>query len=144
MARVLVIQGHPDPAGGRFCHALADAYASGARNAGHEVRRLEIAALDLPLLRTQADFETGEPPPAAREAQAAIAWAEHVTLVFPLWLGGAPALVHAFLEQTLRPNFAFRYEKAGAVALLKGRSARLIVTMGMPAFVYRSGSSPTG
>lgn len=28
--RILVIQGHPDPAGGHFCHALAQAYLEAA------------------------------------------------------------------------------------------------------------------
>jgi hypothetical protein len=30
--RLTIIQGHPDPAGNRLCHALADAYAGGAAN----------------------------------------------------------------------------------------------------------------
>jgi putative NADPH-quinone reductase len=37
--RLTIIQGHPDPAGNRLCHALADAYAGGAAVAGHAVRR---------------------------------------------------------------------------------------------------------
>jgi putative NADPH-quinone reductase len=46
--------------------------------------------------------------------------------------------VKAFLEQVLRPGFAIA-EGARTLSsgLLKGRSARVIVTMGMPAFVYR-------
>jgi hypothetical protein len=60
--RVAIIQGHPDPAGGHLCHALADAYAQGASAAGHEVARIELARLDFPLLRTQQDFETGQLP----------------------------------------------------------------------------------
>lgn len=137
MTRILIMQGHPDAAARHLCHALADAYAQGAVEGGHDVRRLDIGALDLPFLRNQADFNDGDPPLAARAAQESIAWAEHVALVFPLWLGGAPAVVQGFLEQTLRPGFAFRMDANGAATLLKGRSARLVVTMGMPAFVYR-------
>ena len=37
---VTIIQGHPDAAGGHFCHALADAYAAGAREGGYDVRRI--------------------------------------------------------------------------------------------------------
>ena len=61
--------------------------------------------------------------------------------MFPLWLGTMPSLLKAFLEQTMRPGIAFAYPqgKGGgfATTLLKGRSARLVVTMGMPAFFYR-------
>jgi putative NADPH-quinone reductase len=38
--RVAIIQGHPDPAGDRFCHALADAYAAGAEAVAVEVTAL--------------------------------------------------------------------------------------------------------
>lgn len=60
-------------------------------------------------------------------------------LFFPLWLGGMPAITRGFLEQVLRPGFALgRPAEDGIGAkLLKGRSARIVVTMGMPALVYR-------
>jgi putative NADPH-quinone reductase len=59
-------------------------------------------------------------------------------IFFPLWLGTMPALVKAFLEQALRPGFALHMEGPGRWhKLLTGRSARIVVTMGMPAFIYR-------
>jgi len=136
--RIVVIQGHPDPDPRRLCRALADAYAEGATKAGHSVTRVDIAALDFPLLRTQHAFEHEPVPDSLRPAQEAIVAAEHIVLVFPLWLGTMPALVKAFLEQVMRPGVAFAYqEKGNPKLLLGGRSARLVVTMGMPAFVYR-------
>uniref|UniRef100_UPI003137D28D NAD(P)H-dependent oxidoreductase n=1 Tax=Ferrovibrio terrae TaxID=2594003 RepID=UPI003137D28D len=125
--RILILQGHPDPDQGRLCRALADAYARGALNAGHEIRRIDIAALDIPVLRRQQDFENGSLPPGLTEAQAAIAWSEHLLLVFPLWLGDLPALLKAFLEQVLRPGFAFVYRTKGfPEKRLTGRSARVV------------------
>ena len=136
--RITIIQGHPDPAGDRLCHALADAYAAGAQTAGHQVRRIEVAGLDFPLLRSQTDFALGQPPPGIAEAQSDIAWAQHLVIVYPLWLGTMPALLKGFLEQALREGFAFRFESGGRWArLLKDRSARIVVTMGMPAMAYR-------
>lgn len=136
--RIVLIQGHPDADASHFCHALADAYAQGAVEAGHELRRIEIARLDFPMLRSPADWQDGELPAALVEAQEAIAWAEHLLLVFPLWLGDMPALLKGFLEQVLRPGFAFDKQAGNPFAkALKGRSARLVVTMGMPASLYR-------
>ena len=43
---------------------MAGAYADAVASAGHDVRRIEVAQLAFPLLRTQADFETGALPPA--------------------------------------------------------------------------------
>lgn len=136
--RIVVIQGHPDPDPARLCRALADAYAEGAQAAGHAVTRIDIAALDVPILRTQAAFEHEPVPQSLRPAQEAIVGAEHIVLIFPLWLGTMPALVKGFLEQVMRPGVAFAYQEKGfPKLLLAGRSARLVVTMGMPAFLYR-------
>lgn len=137
--RITLIQGHPDPRPERFGHALADAYATGAAQAGHQVRRIEVARLDFPLLRTQDDWKSGSLPASLQEAQEAIAWAEHLVIFFPLWLGTMPALLKAFLEQVLRPGFAISEAQPGKPYTkgLSGRSARIVVTMGMPAFWYR-------
>lgn len=136
MRKILIIDGHPDADRARFVHALADAYAAGAGTSGHEVRRIELATLDFPILRSRHDWTAGTPAPAIREAQEAIRWAEHLLFFYPLWLGDMPALLKAFLEQVARPGFALA-EGTMPRPLLKGRSARLVVTMGMPAFFYR-------
>jgi len=138
MRKITIIQGHPDPAGGHLLHAMADAYVAGAEAAGHTVRRIEVATLDFPVLRSQADFEKGATPRGLLESQDAIRWGEHLVILYPLWLGDMPALLKAFLEQVLRPGFAFDYLPKGKVEMhLKGRSARVVVTMGMPALAYR-------
>jgi putative NADPH-quinone reductase len=50
-----------------------------------------------------------------------------------------PALLKGFLEQVFRPGFAVGIGAPGRSggSPLSGRTARLVVTMGMPAFVYR-------
>jgi putative NADPH-quinone reductase len=75
--RITIIQGHPDLAGHHLLHAMADAYAERATVAGHEVRRIEVAKLEFPLLRTQVDFETGALPPSLVQPQEDMRWAEH-------------------------------------------------------------------
>jgi len=139
-ARVLIVQGHPEPGTSHLCHALADAYAAGARSAGHAVRQIRVADLDFPLLRSPGEWERGAVPAALAPAQEDIRWATHLVLVYPLWLGGMPALLKGFLEQVARPGFAFRYDATSALGTrrgLGGRSARVVVTMGMPALAYR-------
>jgi len=138
--RILIVVGHPDPSPDRLCRGLAKAYGEGAEKAGHAVRRVDLAALDFPMLRTMQEFEHGAVPAGLGEAADAIVWAEHIVFVFPLWLGTMPALLKAFLEQVMRPGTAFAYpDKGGGFTrtLLGGRSARVVVTMGMPAVLYR-------
>jgi putative NADPH-quinone reductase len=137
--RILIIQGHPDAGASHLCHALASAYAAGAREGGHEVRLIDIASIEFPLLRSQQDWEHAPVPASLEPAQQDIRWAEHLVILFPLWLGDMPAVVKGFLEQVARPGFAFAAGERGAFTRkgLTGRSARVVVTMGMPALVYR-------
>jgi putative NADPH-quinone reductase len=139
MTRIALIQGHPDAKERHFCHALADAYKEGAAAAGHVVREIAVTTLEFPVLRSRAAWEDGHPAPAIAEAQAAIAWAEHLVIVYPLWLGTMPALLKAFLEQVFRPGFAIGAADQGKGwgRKLSGRSARIVVTMGMPGWAYR-------
>jgi len=139
-ASITIIQGHPDPAGGHFCHALAAAYIEGARDSGHEVREITVSGLDFSVLRTREEWM--DPATAGADitsAQEAIAEASHLVFIYPLWLGSMPALLKAFLEQVMRPGFAIGDSKEGRTwsKRLKDRSARIVITMGMPGFFYR-------
>ena len=137
MTRILIVLGHPRT--DSLCAGLADAYGEGAEASGHEVRRIDVGRLRMdPVLRTGYEpHETEEPDLiAAREA---IAWAEHLVFVWPLWLGAMPAILKGFLERTLSRGFAIETIKGPPFyrPLLGGRSARVIVTMHMPVLIYR-------
>lgn len=136
---VLVVNGHPDASSGRLCAALAQGYADGAQHAGRRVLRVSVGALDFPLIRSRAQYEDAPPPPAIAGAQAALSAATHVALVFPIWLGGPPALLTGFLEQVLRPGFAREVAAPGTLGkpLMRGKSVRIVATMAMPALAYR-------
>jgi putative NADPH-quinone reductase len=68
-SKITIIQGHPDSSHRHLCRALADAYADAAERAGHEIRRLEIADIVFPMLRTDEEFNSetlqASPKPAA-------------------------------------------------------------------------------
>lgn len=136
---IVIIDGHPDPSSTRFCHALADAYAQGAEAPGYTVQRIALAEVDIPFLRTSDEWSKGVVTPALRDCQLMIGSAQHLVIIYPLWLGTMPAMLKAFLEQVMRPGFALKDARDGGwpTGLMKGVSARIVVTMGMPAFVYR-------
>jgi putative NADPH-quinone reductase len=138
-SRIVIIDGHPDVAAGRYVHALADAYRKGAEAAGHDVKSIMVGKLKFPSVRSNADFQKGVPPLAISEAQETVRWADHVVIIYPLWLGSMPGLLKTFFEQLLRPGFAFDAAKGKGLPrkLLKDKSARIIVTMGMPSLFYR-------
>lgn len=137
--KILVLQAHPDASTPHLLHSLASAYAEGATTAGHAVRQVDLASLDVPLLRDPLEWEHGSVPAPLAQAQALIGWCDHLVVFYPLWMGDMPALLKAFLEQVMRPGFASLPASASGPARkgLKGRSARVVVAMGMPAFIYR-------
>jgi putative NADPH-quinone reductase len=137
--RIVIIQGHPDRSAPHLLHAMAASYEDGARAAGHDVRRIEVAQLDFPLLRDPVEFEkNAAPPPALAKAQEDMRWADHWVIFFPLWHGAMPALLKGFFEQVFRPGFAMEYTGKGfPKSLLKGKSAQVVVTMSTPPLFYR-------
>jgi putative NADPH-quinone reductase len=136
--RILIVDGHPDADKARFLHALADSYRHGAEIAGHEARTVRLCELAIPFLGNAREFAAQPESRDIREQQEHWRWAQHVVLLYPLWLGSMPALVKAYLEQLMRPGFAFAYRDKGFPRkLLKGKSARIVVTMGMPSMFYR-------
>jgi len=101
-----------------------------------------VAHLDFPLLRTREDWLADTTPNGLKTAQQQILKADHLVILYPLWLGTLPALLKGFLEQVIRPSLASSapgVEPAYSefAKLLKGTSCRIVITMGMPALAYR-------
>ena len=64
-----------------------------AKQAGHEVRTIEVARMSFPLLRSKAEWDTRPVPPEIAAAQVDLEWSNHWAVFFPLWLGGMPAML---------------------------------------------------
>lgn len=135
--KICILNGHPDASEERLAHALAAAYESGALAAGHQVRALSLGVLDFPLIRSAGEFASADLPPAIAAAQDAIRWADHLVVIYPLWHGMLPARLKGFLEQVFRHDFSADVSATGWHGKLTGKSARIVVTMGMPALFYR-------
>ena len=133
---MVVILGHPQAES--LCAGMAHAYADGARQAGAEVRFLDVGRLAFdPRLQGYGADQPLEPDLAA--AQADIAWASHLVWVYPIWWGAMPALLKGFIDRVFLPGYAFKYRTGSSLwdKLLAGRSADLLVTMDSPPWYFR-------
>ena len=135
MARIVIIIGHVRS--NSYCEALGESYAKGAESDGHEVKLFVTSRMTFdPILHE--GFERVQPLEkdliAAHDAMVA---ADHLVLIFPLWLGTLPAILKGFLERVLQPDLVGSSKQGKFLKLLKGKSARVIITMGMHGFVYR-------
>ncbi len=70
-------------------------------------------------------------------AHEAIFASEHLVFVLPLWLGTLPAILKGFLERILISGNVTTMKQGKFLKPLKGKSVRVVMTMGMPGFVYR-------
>ncbi|NNE40734.1 MAG: NAD(P)H-dependent oxidoreductase [Marinicaulis sp.] len=135
--QICILQGHPHDDPSHFCRALSAAYEDGAIQAGHGVDVIDLGKMEIPFLRDPADFKK-EPPAQIIEAQHIVKEADHLYVIYPLWMGSMPALVKAFFEQLSRHEFSIAESEGGwPRKMLKGKSARVVVTMGMPAAAYK-------
>lgn len=142
--RILIILGHPDLES--LNAATANTYEDAAEQAGHEVKRINLAELHFDPVLHKGYKVIQKLEPDLKEAQKLILWAEHLVFVYPMWWGSMPALMKGFIDRTFHPRFAFKFNSPESYLwdkLLKGRSARLIITTdGPPAAIKLLFSNP--
>lgn len=137
MPRIMIVVGHPQ--NNTFCEALGKAYKAGAEAAGHEAKLFSLAEMRFdPILHD--GFSRAQPlEPDLRTAYEALAACDHLVLIFPLWCGDMPALMKGFIERLLQPDLIARQGTDDAMnwSLFSNKSARIVMTMGMPVSIYR-------
>ena len=136
MKKILIINGHPEIKS--LCTEIAMAYQKGAEYAGAECKLVHICELKFnPLLQLhQSPFIKTEQD--ILDVQKAIKNADHLVLVYPNWWGTYPALLKGFIDRVFTQGFAYNFRKKSLLhdKLLKGKSARVIVTMNSTKFNF--------
>ncbi|GAB3304379.1 NAD(P)H-dependent oxidoreductase [Pseudoclavibacter terrae] len=133
----LVIDGHPNP--NSLSAALAKRYA----DAHGDARVLAVRDLTFDQNLRFGYTRRQELEPDLQEAWAAIQAAARIVLVTPVWWGSVPSLLQGFFDRLLLPRMA--YDASGMLpkGLLKGRSARIILTADSPGIYLRlTGNTP--
>ena len=93
--RILVILGHPN--NDSFCGAIANSYIEGAKAAGNDVRRIAVGDLSFDPVLRKGYGSVLELEPDLAAAQSAIAWAQQIVFVYPIWWGAIALVVLYFL-----------------------------------------------
>jgi NAD(P)H dehydrogenase (quinone) len=136
MKKILIINGHPDKES--LCFALAESYKKGADASGIECKLVHLIDLQFNPILTYGYRVVSELEPDLIKIQQEILEAHHLVIVYPNWWGTYPALLKGFIDRVFLPNFAFKYLKDSPLPakLLKGKTARIIVTMDTPKWYY--------
>lgn len=135
MSKIAIIVGHART--GTFCEALGEAYLRGALAGGHHGALFVTSRMTFdPILHD--GFARVQPLEAdLAAAHDAMMAADHLVVIFPLWLGTLPALFKGFLERVLQPDLVEPSREGKFPQLLAGKSVRIVMTMGMPGLIYR-------
>jgi putative NADPH-quinone reductase len=124
---LLIVNGHPDSSSRRYCAALCDAYAAGVQSRGWKADRLDVGGVPTPAsLRAQESSDLLLL--ACDSVVDRICEADRLAIVFPLWLGAAPHALQLIFGSVARARNLRQLPLA----------ADLVVTMDMPALLYRS------
>lgn len=122
-----------------YSEALGKAYQRGAESGGHRATLFVLGKMNFDaILREGYRREQALEPDlvAAREAFIAC---DHVVFIFPLWCGDMPAILKGFIERILQPDLLVMQKSGGKASwkVFAGKSARVVMTMGMPGWFYR-------
>jgi putative NADPH-quinone reductase len=135
MAKIAIVVGNSVP--DSYCEALGEAYARGAAAGGHEGKLFVLAKMNFDAILHEGYRREQPLEPDLVAAREAIHAADHLVFVFPLWCGDMPAILKGFIERVLQPDLLAVHAGKGDWKVLKGKSARVIMTMGMPGWFYR-------
>lgn len=135
--KIFILFGGPE--GNTRTHRLTDAYEVGAREGGHEIRRMDCCDMQFDPVLHNGYSLVQELEPDLVKFQENVQWAEHFVIIVPVWWSSMPALLKGLFDRVWLPRFAFRFYPDGLrwQRLMKGKTARVIVTSDSHPFVAR-------
>jgi putative NADPH-quinone reductase len=142
---ILVIIGHPSTKS--TSSKLAHEYAAGAKKAGAHVEIVDVYRTEplLPIIDYDDYPDWARDTETRKYYQDKLAAADTIAVFHPLWWGGMPARMKNFIDQTLTPGFAYKFQPRFGVpdslnvlprGYLKGKKARIFITHDAYSAVY--------
>ena len=136
MTKIAIVVGNPMR--DSYSEALGHAYLRGAESGGHEAKLFLLARMNFDAILREGYRREQPLEPDLVAARQALKASDHLVFVFPLWCGDMPAIMKGFIERVLQGDLLAiqgSHDKA-SWSIFKGKSAHIIMTMGMPGWFY--------
>ena len=137
MSKIMIVVGHPQRT--TFCEAIGKTYARGAASAGHDAKLFLLSEMEFDAILHDGYRKEQPLESDLRMAYETLALCDHLVLIFPLWCGDMPAMLKGFIERILQPDLIAREKTENAMNwhIFANKTARIVITMGMPVSIYR-------
>ena len=134
--KILVILGHPNKAS--FSHAIATTVVETLRRNGHDVVFHDLYAENYdPMLSAKEIPQDADIPSDIKQYCSEISAAEGIIIVHPDWWGQPPAILKGWIDRTMRPGIAYRFDEGDSgegvpKGLLNAKVAMVFTTSNTP------------
>jgi NAD(P)H dehydrogenase (quinone) len=138
--RHAIIYAHPNPKS--FSALICDRIRDLSEELGNAVTVRDLYKLNFNPVLSSQDFKSlqnGVTPKDIQEEQKIIKSADLITVIFPLWWTGYPAILKGWIDRVLLNGFAYQHStKTGITPLLTDKKVQIITTMGASVEEYES------
>ncbi|CAM3890770.1 NAD(P)H-dependent oxidoreductase [Avibacterium endocarditidis] len=128
----LIIFAHPNGQDS-FNRSILDRTLNASRALKVETQVRDLYQLNFDPVISWAELQganQGITPAEIREEHQLIREADLITLVYPLWWMGFPAILKGYLDRVLSHGFAYKTEDGQSVGLLQGKKMQQFITIG--------------
>ena len=135
----LIIFAHPN-AKGSFGRAIADRVAKTGQALGVLTQFRDLYAMNFNPIISFEELQAankGIIPEEVKHEHNLILQADLISLVYPLWWMGFPAILTGYLDRVLSHGFAYKTENGESVGLLKGKQMQQFITIGSNVDKYK-------
>lgn len=132
----LIIYAHPNSAS--FNHAILDSVVASSQ--GHTVIVRDLYHLHLDPILTWTEFKQTlqhQYVPEIQQEHHYFQQADRITLIYPLWWMGFPAILKGYLDRVISYGFAYTDGKEKSIGLLQDKQIQQFITLGNPIEEYR-------
>ncbi|MDQ0593652.1 NAD(P)H dehydrogenase (quinone) [Chryseobacterium ginsenosidimutans] len=135
----LIIYAHPNEIS--LNHHLLQTVIDSLQAKNHEIQVRDLYQIHFdPVLSLEdmAGQRMGKVAADVKQEQDCIAWADHITFIYPIWWTGMPAIMKGYIDRVFSYGFAYRYDQGIQKGLLTGKQTTIINTHGKSYTEYES------